>query len=148
MHIPSTRNREIPRSPERIELLRSEIDCFLKIRFGYNADLVRIAQFGMALDAERTKISLFARTRHSGRFRPDETFVICRLGFPERERGRGHGRSLIEFLARILPGHGYSRIVLDQCNTDAAGFAAKLGFERCLDNPQSFFRTLDSRRNS
>jgi GNAT superfamily N-acetyltransferase len=142
MRIAPTRNRTVLRSPEQLELLRTEIDRYLKGRFGYRADLVSLCQFGMALEADRAKVSLFARTEGNGRLWPANTFVLCRLGFAEKRRG--HGRSLIEFLLRILPKYGYSRIVLDECNKDASQFAAKLGFVRASHAPRSFYLAIVS----
>jgi GNAT superfamily N-acetyltransferase len=115
-----------------IELFADELDSWLRHRFHYRARLTHSGMNG-TVDARRAKVGLYLRliTRSiEGYPWPANTLVIARVEF--RERHKGHGRALLQFLLTQAERFRYDKIAVE-CASDDIGiqsFCAKFFFDQ------------------
>lgn len=109
--------------------LRSALASYLMPRFNCRTDPVHFGLSPGTIHASRKAFDIYLRVMHDGASRwPDKTIVVARIGFNQPRRG--HGASLISFLAHWASAFGFRYLAIEQPNEGCALFAAKLGFSK------------------
>lgn len=101
----------------------NELDAWLRDRFNYRSRFT-YAGLGDVVVAKRVKVDLYlrlVREAPQGAMWPAKTLVIARMRF--RDRRRGHGRALLQFLVGNAQRYGYEHIAVEN-TTEGAGIQA------------------------
>lgn len=129
--------------------LKWKLERFLPKQFNYKGGRVNRCLglgLGSTVKAEAPKYDLYFRmfpTPEAGW--PRETLVIARIIF--KEERKGHGRSLLRFLAKLASEIGYHYIAIEATNDDSKAFSESFGINP-INNGANCIGSVDDVRRA
>lgn len=123
------------------------LDAYLRKRFNYKAELVVPSKPVTNVMVNRVQVELYLRYKTELEFYYPNTLVIASIGY--RERRKGHGTSLLEFIISISHQLGIEHIAIEHASTEAIKtFASKYGFNQIKGSKNHYTISIkDLRKN-
>lgn len=116
---------------DSVKTLCNELNKYLMKRFRYKTPPA-CCHINNTLNAFRKPFDLHFRVNQQLEFWGNAVLVIARISF--KEQRKGHGTSLLNFLCDISSLCGYTKIGIEQPNTDCDKFAERFNFKKYKDN--------------
>jgi predicted GNAT superfamily acetyltransferase len=109
------------------------LDAYLRTQFNYKNRVSEVGGFGVSIDTPRKKrVELYLRYKPTYEPYLPNTLVIARIGFQETRKG--HGTSLLRFIAAVADQFGIDHIALEQVSENSKAFCKALGFNEIAKN--------------